>query len=308
MPALAALLLASAALAAGPLDYGGGSFPAELKEVRREKRFARGYTEYELSFPSPLNSGVAANDTVRGHFLVPAGPGPFPAVLVLPVMAAPNVWIESWFVERLVKDRFAVLWLEMPYQFQRRAHPSQPSGQVFLARTAKRLAFNFRQSALDARRAVAWLEKRPEVDARRLGVFGVSLGALVGSAVYSVEPRLAHAVFLLGGADFPRLVAESAMTGPFLAKAGITGEELRRSWKGLDPLERKEGNRGKKALLINAGWDRVIPKTAALSLREAFPDARQIWVPFGHYSSIVHLFWVPGLVSRDFSANFNTKR
>lgn len=304
MPAAAALLLFLAAAArAAPLDYAGGAFPAELVEARRERRF----TEHALSFPSPLPSGVVPNDTVRGHFLVPAGKGPFPAVLVLPVMAAPNVWIESWFIDRLVKDGFAVLWLEMPYQFQRRAHPSQPSGQVFLARTAKRLAFNFRQSALDARRAVDWLSRRPEVDARRLGVFGVSLGALVGSAVYSVEPKLAHAVFLLGGADFPRLVADSAMTGPFLAKAGITPEELRGAWKGLDPLERKELNRGKGVFLINAGWDRVIPKTAALSLREAFPDSRQLWVPFGHYSAVVHLLWVPRLVSRDFARNLALK-
>lgn len=304
MLAAVALWLSGAAWA-GPLDYTSTPFSAELRKTRREK----GFVEHELSFPSPLTSGVAANDIVRGHFLVPAGqgPGPFAAVLVLPVMAAPNVWIESWFVSRLVRDGFAVLWLEMPYQFQRRVHPSQPSGQVFLARTAKRLAFNFRQSALDARRAVDWLSRRPEVDSKRLGVFGVSLGALVGAAVYSIEPRLSHGVFLLGGADFPRLVAESAMTGPFLAQAGITPEELRLAWQGLDPLERREHNRGKSALLVNASWDRVIPRTAALSLREAFPDSRQIWVPFGHYSAIVHLLWMPRLVSKDFAADFNKK-
>lgn len=299
-------LLAAAALAAAPAKKGPLDYPSERYEVGIGAAIrGDGFTETEIRFPSPVKSGFAANDMVWGHYLAPdlkPGPG-VPAILVLPVMAAPNVWIETRFIRRFVKDGFAVLWLEMPYQFHRRPHPSQPSGQVFLARTSRRLGFNLRQSILDARRALDWLKGRPEVDGDRIGLFGISLGALVGASVYSVDPTPRFAAFMLGGADFGSLLSGSSMTGPFVRKLGISASELSLAWPGMDPLDYKESNGGKKAVLINASWDTVIPKANALKLKEAFPSSRQRWVPLGHYSSIIHLLWLPASVSREFQEN-----
>lgn len=288
-------LLLSSLAAAGPLDLPKGKFQASV-ELEREDEKGR---EYLVKFPSPVKSPFKPNDTVWAHFLTPPGKGPFPTVLVLPVMAAPNVWIEKQFIKRFRRDGLAVLWLEMPYQFHRRPHPSMPSGQVFLARRADRLAANFRQSALDARRALEFLRGRSEVDSARIGIFGISLGALVGSAVYSVDPAPRFASFMLGGADFPSLALASSMTGPFIKKIGVTPEALRAAWKGLDPVEYKENNASKPVLLINARWDAVIPRTSAEKLRDAFPAARQVWVPLGHYSALLHLIWVPRYVSSE---------
>ena len=179
-----------------------------------------------------------------------------------------------------------------------------PSGQVFLARTPKRLAANFRQSVLDARRALGVLSDRPEVDRERLTLFGISLGALVGAAVYSVDPRPRFAVFLLGGADFPSLVRNGSLSGPFARKMGIKVPELKAAWVGLDPLEYRERNAGKPALLVNVRSDTVIPRANSLLLAAAFPAARQTWLPLGHYSAILHLAWMPRWVSKEIGLFF----
>jgi hypothetical protein len=294
MIAAAAVLLAAAA-AAGPLDPLKGDFKVEVAQVLPGPE----WTETVLRFPSPAKSPWPANDVVWAHLIVPrsAAGRKVPAVMVLPVMAAPNVWIETRFVERFARDGLVVMWLEMPTQFHRRPDPSEPSGQVFLARTAKQLAANFRQSVLDARRALGVLAARPEVDADRTAVFGISLGAIVASVVYSVDPRPRFAAFLLGGADFPTLVVRSSLTGPFARRMGLKPDDLRAAWAGLDPLERARSNAGKPALLINAGWDTVIPHANAEKLLKAFPSARQVWLPGGHYTSIIHLLWLPRWVS-----------
>lgn len=289
-------LLFCAAASAGVLDYKDGSFSAQVVE----SRVSRGRREETVTFPSPVQSPFKINDTVWGHLSVPSGDGKFPCILVLPVMAAPNIWIERRFINRFVREGFAVMWLEMPYQFHRRPDPLGPSGQVFLARTGKRLAGNFRQSVLDARRALSWLAKQPGVDPKRIGLFGISLGALVGSAVYSVDPVPKYAVFLLGGADFPSLLENSSMTGPFVRKSAISPDSLRRAFAGIDPLDYADLNADKELLLINAKSDDVIPKENGLKLKSAFPKARQRWVSLGHYSAILHLIWLPGFVSRDF--------
>lgn len=293
--------LAAAALAAS-LDNGSAGFQAQVEE--KGSRFDA--TEYEVRFPSPMSSPFESNNTVWAHLLIPNSyrsftpPARLPAVVVFPVMAAPNVWIEERFMKRFIQEGFAVLWVEMPYQFHRRPHPSQPSGQVFLARRPGRLAANFRQSVRDGRRALDWLSRHPRVDPTRIGLFGVSLGAMVGAAVYSVDTRAKHAVFLLAGADFPSLARASSMTGSFLSRVGIGERDLRRAWQGIDPLDYAAANKGKDVLLINARSDDVVPRANALKMKEAFPAARQEWVPLGHYSSIIHLLWLPGRVAREF--------
>jgi dienelactone hydrolase len=292
--AAAALLAASALAAPEPLDPPPGPFDVRAVETHAGPE----WTETVLNFPSPAKSPWPRNDVVWAHLVVPKGAdGRRAAVLVLPVMAAPNVWIETRFVNRFVRDGLVVMWLEMPTQFHRRPDPSEPSGQVFLARTPQRLAANFRQSVLDARRALGVLAARPEADPGKLAVFGISLGALVGSLVYSTDPRPRYAVFLLGGADMPTLVVNGSLSGPYARKMGLKPEELRAAWTGLDALDYRAANAGKPALLVNARWDTVIPRANALKLAEAFPAASQVWVPFGHYSSILHLFWLPRWVS-----------
>lgn len=294
MRLLAAVLLASAA-SAGPLDLPKGSFKVDVAQTIPGTE----WTETVLRFPSPVKSPWPANDVVWAHLIVPrsASGRKVPAILVLPVMAAPNVWIETRFVNRFARDGFVVMWLEMPTQFHRRPDPTEPSGQVFLARTTRQLTANFRQSVLDARRALGVLAARPEVEPDRIALFGISLGAIVGSVTYSVDPRPRFAAFLLGGADFPTLLLDSSLSGPFARRMGLKPDELREAWKDMDPYLHAERDAGKPALLVNAGWDTVIPRANARRLLKAFPDARQVWVPGGHYTSIIHLFWLPGWIS-----------
>lgn len=293
---IASLLLLAFPAASAPLAAPGADFKVEVVETST----APGRTDYLLRFPSAVKSPWPANDFVWAHLSVPdsAKGRRGPAVLVLPVMAAPNVWIETRFVNRFVADGLVTMWIEMPTQFRRRPHASMPSGQVFLARTTRQLALNFRQSVSDSRRALGVLSARPEVDAKRVGLFGISLGAIVGAVTWSVDARPAAGVFVMGGADFPGIALNGSLSGPFARKMGLKEEELRAAWVGLDPLDYKAANAGKRAYLINVNSDTVIPRANALRLKEAFPDSSQVWLPFGHYTAIVHLAWLPGSVSR----------
>jgi dienelactone hydrolase len=295
-PAAALACLLALPAAAATLEAPGSNFKVSVVEIST----APGRTDYLLKFPSAAKSPWPANDTIWAHLAVPdaARRRGGAAVLVLPVMAAPNVWIEERFVNRFVSDGLVTMWIEMPTQFHRRPHPSMPSGQVFLARTTGQLARNFRQSVSDARRAFGVLAARPEVDPARVALFGISLGAIVGSVTWSVDPRPAAGVFVMGGADFPGIALNGSLSGPFARKMGLKAADLKAAWTGLDPLDYKAENAGKKALLINVNSDTVIPRANALRLKEAFPDSRQIWLPLGHYTAILHLIWLPGSVSR----------
>ena len=253
-----------------------------------------------MKFPSAQRSPFPINDTVWAHLYLPAGADKPACVLLLPVMAAPNLWIETRFINRLVANGLAVLLVEMPYQFHRSPGTLIPSGEVFLARSPKRMAANFRQSIADARRALDWLEASEYVDSKRIGVLGISLGAIVGSMVLSQDNRPRGGILLLGGADFPSLVVNSVMTRDVVWHSHLKIPEMRRAWKGIEPGEYREKNRGKNVFLINVHSDAIIQAENARKLKEAFPDAEQWWLPLGHYTAMLHIVWVPSYIAWKF--------
>jgi dienelactone hydrolase len=304
-PLAAALLLLTQSAWALPkapsiLDYDvKETFPAAVSRISAWE----GFDVVQATFPSRVKSLFLENNTVWTRLLLPKGPGPYPCVISLPILAGSNLWIESRFWKPLLDRGIAVLFVELPYQFHRRPKGTN-SGAVFMGRSPETLHNNFAQAVLDVRRALTWLGTRPEVDKERLGMVGISLGALVGSATYAIDPRLKDAAFLLGGADPRRLLADSAMTGPILRRLGIKEERLEPLAKEIDPLLYKERNHLRPALLVNASWDRIVPSENGRLLHEAFPASSQIWVPGGHYSAILHMIWMPGYVARYFERAF----
>ena len=61
-----------------------------------------------------------------------------------------------------------------------------------------------RQAVLDARRGLDYLSRRPDIDANRLGVSGISLGGILSGLVAGVDPRVKVVMTADGGADFAR--------------------------------------------------------------------------------------------------------
>ena len=263
-----------------------------------------GYKSFFVTFPSKIRTKFAENNTVWARLMVPPGPGPFPVVLSLPILAGSNTDIESRFWKPLLDRGIAVMFIELPFQFHRRP-PDTPSGIVFIGRAPETLRANFAQAVLDVRRAITLLTRRKDIDPQRIGVEGVSLGALVGAAAYAVDGRLKDAALLLGAADLRHLLEDSEMTGPELRRLNISDDRMAVLSQDIEPLLYKDRNTARPGLLVNAMWDQVIPAAYGRKLHEAFPHSSQLWVPGGHYTSVVHLVWLPWYTARYFAESFS---
>lgn len=260
-------------------------FSWKLRELKRDDKVAESW----LTFPSALPGGPEENHTAWAKFWQPLdGAKGRPAAVFLHWLGGRFEMLEL-ICRRAAERGIPSLMLYLPHYGPRRA-ADRGEREKFLNPDLNRLAANIRQAVVDVRRAGAWLAARPDVDPERVGVVGISLGALLGSLAAGVDGRFSRCVFVIGGGDLPGIVFHGAKETADLKKAaqdqGLTLEQLRKDWKGTDPCTFASRLREEDVLMINAANDEVIPRAATLKLRDAIGKPRVKWFKGGHYSVI----------------------
>ena len=139
----------------------------------------------DLSYASPRGGRVA------GYLVLPRGRGPFPGVLFL----HPGQGDRSTFLDEaiaLAGRGIAALTIDNPEQRTAEGAPRPRPWDAEGARADRA------RLVVDARRGLDLLAARPEVDSRRLGLVGHSLGSKVGAAVAALDERVTAAALMAG--------------------------------------------------------------------------------------------------------------
>jgi dienelactone hydrolase len=274
------------------------SFPYELEP--KTTLVASEVDIFTHRFPSAIETPEKANNTVHGEFYRPQGEGRFPGVVVLDILAGDGQ-VARLVATFLAQRRIAALYVHMPYYGPRR----EPGSKVrLLSPDYKHSVDAMRQAVLDVRRAAAWLAERADVDTKRLGVVGVSLGSFIGSLAAEMEPRFARVAVVLGGGglidayyDHPRARAIRLIW----EQLGGTKKMLQDLLAPVDPLTYAANLKDRKVLMIAAKNDEVVPPRMAEALWKAAGEPPIVWYDCGHYTAL--LFVAPALdrVARHFA-------
>ena len=141
-----------------------------------------------------------------------------------------------------------------------------------------------------------WIETRPELDAGRIGVLGLSMGAIRASLLVAVEPRIKTAVLALVGGNLPYIFAHSSeqlfvdirernMKAKSLSLDQF--QETLRNRITCDPIRYAAYVDPRKILLVLASLDTVVPHVAGVELRTKMGNPETISLLSGHYTSII---------------------
>jgi dienelactone hydrolase len=255
---------------------------------------------WDVTFPSPVETPVAANNTVHAEYYRSRRSGRLPGVIVLHIMGG-DFALSRLFCNCLAQHGVCALFVKMPYYGERR-DPASPRRMVSI--DPRETVEGMTQAVLDIRRATAWLADRPEIDAERLGIFGISLGGITSALALAAEPRLTSACLMLAGGDIGKVGWNApetrAVRERWLAQGG-TQESFVETLRAVDPLAYAENARGKRVLMLNAAHDEVIPRACTESLWQALGEPEIHWYPAGHYSAIQFVFEAMLRVGRFFS-------
>ena len=170
------------------------------------------------------------DEQVDAYFMRPPGVGPFPAILYIhahgarydigarEILDGRSALVGPLGVE-FAKHGFASLTIEMP-SFGARRQPDESARTKALLWRGKSLAGKMLGEQASA---FSWLSSRTDIDAARIGVFGLSMGATFSYWLSAAEPRVACSAHLCCYADFGALIETGAhdLHGIYLTVPGL---------------------------------------------------------------------------------------
>lgn len=179
---------------------------------------------------SRLSFMAAGGEPVRGVLCCPAGRGPWPVVLVIHAhggaygigadeLMAGRPALHAPLGPALATAGIASACLDMPCFGIRAGTPESAAAKAALWRGGSLAG----QMLGECASALDWLAARPEVQADRIGVFGLSMGATLGYWLAAVDPRVAALAQECCLADFDALIAAGAhdLHGIYLTVPGL---------------------------------------------------------------------------------------
>jgi len=257
------------------------TFNLEAKETGSKRRSGYDIRRIEMA---ALPDRFDASRLVTLEYYAPRSDAGKPVVLVLPISGG------GYDLEQYVSAYFARRgWAAVIVH--RRKLPREPVN-------GEELDAVLRESVIDARRAIDWIETRPELDATRIGVFGVSMGGIRAAILAPADARVRAAVVGLAGGDIPYILRHSAEPGirrrreRILKEYNLKPDELEERFRTgflCDPDAFGPYVSRDKVLLVLACCDRVVPIRKGRELREKMGRPETIFLLSGHYSALLCL-------------------
>ncbi len=243
--------------------------------------------------PSKRPSGFAVNDRIWVTFYPAqnAQSARAPAIVLLHPIGQSEGGILARFMDKLAAQMAAqgmgCALISLPYHGPRAVGKTDPASHFIGPRVAD-VVQAFGQSASDVSTVADWLQTRPDTDPQRLGVMGISLGAVIAHLAMGQDARLNAGVAVEGGGDLPSLYAgsaEVALYGKFLPE--LLTQEARARLSLVDPVHYTRFNQPRHVLMIQAARDLYVPPRNAELLWNALGRPHIIWTDTNHFSFLL---------------------
>lgn len=236
---------------------------------------------------SSAGAGAIPGSETVAHIYPGTGERASQGIVVLPIQGG-DYEVSTLFADHFAKLGFSVL------RFERRAD------WLDAEREPESLALLVEAFAADVREGILrWREGAPEVT--RFGLFGVSMGAIIGTVVAATMPGFSALVLVMGGgplaevlvaardkeiSDFRRDLAQRLQVPE--ATLLDTYRRVLGDWEPLTFAPRVQVER-QRVLVIASLLDGVVRYPLQRRFWEALGKPRRLRLPCGHYWAVLFL-------------------
>ncbi len=277
------------------------------------------YTVIKLSYKSPVETIYDENNTVVSYVYKPK------EKCDRVIIFLHYLFEKARLTQRIlslysVAHNFCAVEFTLPYHLERTPE-GYNSGELFLTDDPHQNFESYRQSIVDLRLLADFLNFR---DINKIGIVGISMGALVLNTLMGVDNRFYAGIPISGAGGLHYIVSKGIkkkyVKNAYLKKEGEDTEEVfeeldtsfheyiknvwnsgevkeppaGKEWFLIDPLTYAKFNSPRKIFMINGEMDTVMPKKAVLEFREAVGNPPIEWLPTVHTTTTLLLPFVFG--------------
>ena len=222
-----------------------------------------------------------------------------PAVLVFPIFGGKYVFA------RMFSDYFAKHGLHCALMYRNK--------DLTEAETFAEFEPPLRQIVIDSKIAIDWLSERTEIDATRIGAFGISMGGIKSAVVKCLEPRVGPAIVALAGGTLADILASSRepeiveRREEIMRDEGIGIVEFHEradAAVSTDPLKLAQYVDASEVKMFVTLFDRTVPTRLQFRLWRSLGRPELSIMPFGHYTAVIGLPYARWQSRRFFERKF----
>lgn len=281
-----------------PYDYLHNDLPFNLDVVRETPAWRR----YRVDFPAAYKTRYVENHTVRGVYYQPVGDGPFPLVILLHGVGDRSTLPCHLLARSLAADGIACF---VHYLVVHTSRMSPDVRRRMPLITDDEWYEIYRTSVVEVRQILDWAEGRPELDAGKVGLLGISFGGFVSSITMGVDQRVTAGVIIVSGGNSAKIAQKGRLTSlsrkyrvtdreyrqTLAAYADYLAEVAEKGFEAVVPVRRSFQNdsltfagrlRDRRLLMVNARWDELVPREATLDFWNACGRPEILWLPATH--------------------------
>jgi len=141
------------------------------------------------------------------------------------------------------------------------------------------------QTVFDLRRGVDFIETRKELDSKRIGYYGISLGGITGTIFCGLDERIKVPIVALAGGQLNLLYEKEALT-----------KEAKDFVSIIEPLNFVKQISPRPFLMLNAKNDEIVPPIMSKLLYKAAQEPKEIiWYDAKHRNAPLDIIYGDGL-------------
>jgi dienelactone hydrolase len=295
------------------------SYPkAEVQSNLQLQETTRRWLHYLVDFPTAHPTPYEKNNTVRGDYFQPKNAKNAPLVVLLHGIGDLSVTPCKMLAKALARQGIASFVL---YSVMHSSRMPQSVSQRFPHLTSEEWFESHLISVIDLFQVMDWAESRPELDAEKIAAVGISFGGFITSIAMGLDKRLKAAALIVSGGNSTKIGWERRASNynkghkqtreayqktiktylEYLAEVeekGLERVEPPQQSFWIDPMTFAHLLRKRPVLMLNARWDKAIPRRATLDFWEAAGKPPISWFPASHPSIWL---WYPFIRRKIFS-------
>lgn len=217
------------------------------------------------------------------------GESKIPAVVILPPVGGVN-FLDEQMAETFCSSKIAAFIITNDF-----AHVEDQASHSLLPVNDHEKAFHRVNAGVKSVMALAADHKN--IDADKFGIFGVSLGGILGSFAMSTLPEISAGYFVVAGGDVPNILALSSqekiatIRKKRMKEKNFTSPEeyedyLRQHMK-LDPLDFGRTMPPETIGMVIAQKDKSVPTANQITMHEAFGQPEAEFYKLDHVDTVI---------------------